>query len=148
MELESSLRLRQLDEALASDRAQLAEVLQPYVRLAQDHGVDVVEVPRFGEAHIPVTGTTGRLIKRALGVLVPNAIAAGAGQLAFRIATTPNGFAVEVEDDAGGFDLGSVPAGRALDALLRDLGPDRVTRVGVDGGSCLRVVVESPEGAA
>ncbi|HEV7761190.1 MAG TPA: hypothetical protein VGO78_19420 [Acidimicrobiales bacterium] len=138
---EHELRLRQLDEVLATGRIELAELLQPHVRRAQDSGVVVTEVPRFAEAGIEVEGDVGRLVYRALDVLVPNAIAAGAGRLAFRITTDPGVVTVEVEDDAGGFDLASVPAGRALHGLQNDLGRDRVTCTRTPQGSRVRVMV-------
>ncbi|HEX8804606.1 MAG TPA: hypothetical protein VF743_10440, partial [Acidimicrobiales bacterium] len=127
--------------------AQLAELLQPYVRLAQDHDVTVVEVPRFEEAAITVHSDAGWLVQRALGVLVPNAIAAGAQHLAFRVSSGRDGFAIEVEDDAGGFDLAHVPAGRGLDGLQRDLGPGGMTCVRVDGGSRVCVMIPQEAGA-
>lgn len=137
---EHELRLRQIDEVLATGTIELAELLQPHVRRAQESGVVITEVPRFGEAGVAVEGDVGRLVHRALDVLVPNAIAAGARRLAFRITTEP-GVTVEVEDDAGGFDLAAVPAGRALHRLQRDLGDDRLTCTRTPYGSRMRVVV-------
>jgi hypothetical protein len=138
---EHRLRLRQIDEVLATGRIELAELLQPHVRRAQEHGVEVFEVPRFAEAGGAVEGDVGRLVNRALDVLVPNAIAAGARRLAFRVASDADAVMVEVEDDAGGFDLASVPAGRALHRLEHDLGPGRVTCTPTGEGSRVRVVV-------
>jgi hypothetical protein len=142
---EHELRLRQIDEVLATGTIELAELLQPHVRRAQDSGVVVTEVPRFAEAGVTVEGDVGRLVHRALDVLVPNAIAAGARQLAFRVSADPGEVAVEVEDDAGGFDLALVPAGRALHGLQQDLGADRVTCTRTTLGSRVRVTV--PTGA-
>ena len=102
---------------------QVAELVQLQVRRAEDQGVRVVRGPpvRRGRRR-PSTARSGRLIQRALDVLVPNAIAAGARELGFAITTDDGGVVVEVEDDAGGFHLAAVPAGRALDGLQRDLG--------------------------
>jgi signal transduction histidine kinase len=136
--LDHRLRLRQLDEVLASGTVQLAAVLQPYVRLARAQGVEVVEVPRFDAGSTNLHGASGRLVQRALAVLVPNALAAGAKQLALRVAVGQASVAVEVEDDAGGFDLAAVPAGRGLDGLRQELGEDSVTCVRTDRGSCVR----------
>jgi signal transduction histidine kinase len=145
--LDHRLRLRQVEEMLATGTVQFAQILQPYVRLAQAHGVDVVDVPRFDEASINLEGAAGRLVQRALGVLVPNAITAGAGQLAFRVAAEgPSVVSVEVEDDAGGFDLATVPAGRGLDGLRRQLGGGNLTCVTTDEGSCVRVRVVRSDG--
>jgi hypothetical protein len=116
------------------------------VRLAQDHGVEVVEVPRFDDVGITVHGRTGHLVQRALGVLVPNALAANASRLGFRIGVEANEIVVEVEDDAGGFDLASIPAGRGLDGLRRDLGPGRVTCERVADGSRVRVTIAHLDG--
>jgi hypothetical protein len=138
---EHELRLRQIDEVLATGTIELAELLQPHVRRAQESGVVITEVPRLGEDGVTVGGDVGRLVHRALDVLVPNAIAAGAGRLAFRVTTDPGVVTVEVEDDAGGFDLASVPAGRALHGLQQDLGTDRVTCTRTVAGSRMRVVV-------
>jgi signal transduction histidine kinase len=140
--LDHRLRLRQVDEMLATGTVQLAQILQPYVRLAQAHGVDVVDVPRFDEASTTLEGPSGRLVQRALGVLVPNAIAAGAGQLAIKVATDdPAELSIEVVDDAGGFDLAMAPAGRGLDGLRDELGDGNLTCVATDTGSrlCVRI---------
>jgi hypothetical protein len=130
---EHELRLRQLDEVLATGTIELAELLQPHVRWAQERGVTV-------------EGDVGRLVHRALDVLVPNAIAAGAGRLAFRISADPGVVTVELEDDAGGFDLTSVPAGRALHRLQQALGTDQVTCARTAQGSRVRVMVPSGGG--
>ena len=143
---EQELRLRQLDEVLATGTIELAELLQPHVRWAQERGVVITEVPRFGETGVTVEGDVGRLVHRALDVLVPNAIAAGAGRLAFRISADPGVVTVELEDDAGGFDLASVPAGRALHRLQLALGADQVTCARTAQGSRVRVMVPSGGG--
>ena len=144
--LDHRLRLRQVDEMLATGTVQLAQILQPYVRLAQAHGVDVVDVPRFDEASTTLEGPSGRLVQRALGVLVPNAIAAGAGQLAIKVATDdPSELSIEVVDDAGGFDLAMAPAGRGLDGLRGELGEGNLTCVRTDRGSRLRVRIDRSE---
>jgi hypothetical protein len=138
---EHELRLRQIDEVLATGAIELAELLQPHVRRAQESGVVITEVPRLGEDGVVVEGDVGRLVHRVLDVLVPNAIAAGAGRLALRVTTDPDVVTLEVEDDAGGFDLASVPAGRALDRLQRDLGSDRLVCIRTPQGSRMRVMV-------
>jgi len=141
--LDHRLRMLQLEEMIAAGPVQLAHVLQPFVRLAQAQGVDVIDVPRFDEASAELRGPAGHLAQRALGVLVPNAIAAGAQELSFRITTVaPDRVEVEVEDDAGGFDLAAVPAGRGLDGLRRDLGQGNLTHVRTERGSLVRVAIE------
>ena len=138
---EHELRLRQIDEVLATGTIELAELLQPHVRRAQESGVVITEVPRFGESGVTVEGEVGRLVHRALDVLVPNAIAAGARQLAFRVTNDPEVVTLEVEDDAGGFDLAEVPAGRALYRLGQALGADGLACIRTPWGSRMRVVV-------
>jgi hypothetical protein len=145
---EHQLRRRQLDEELATGTVQVAELLQLQVRRAEDQGVRVVSVPRFGEAAPSVGGEVGRLLQRALDVLVPNAIAAGAHQLGFGITTDGDAVVLEVEDDAGGFELADVPGGRALDRLQHDLGPGRVTVTPSGLGSVVRVVIAEPQPVA
>jgi signal transduction histidine kinase len=142
-QLDHRLRLRQVDEMLATGTVQLAQILQPYVRLAQAHGVEVVDVPRFDEASTTLDGSAGRLVQRALGVLVPNAIAAGAKELAIKVATDdPAELFIEVVDDAGGFDLAMAPAGRGLDGLRGELGERNLMCDTTDRGSRLRVRIE------
>ena len=145
---EHDLRRRQLDEEFATGSVGVAQLVQLQVRRAEDQGVSIVRVPRFSEAAPTVDAEVGRLIQRVLDVLVPNAIAAGAGELGFDITADDGAVVVEVEDDAGGFQLAGVPAGRALDGLQRDLGPGRVTLESTDRGSIVRVVVGGPEAAA
>lgn len=144
---EHELRRRQLDEEFATGRVGVAQLVQLQVRRAEDQGLRVVRVPRFSEAAPTVDAEVGRLVQRVLDVLVPNAIAAGAGELGFDITIDGGAVVVEVEDDAGGFHLAAVPAGRALDGLQRDLGEGQVTVAGTDRGSVVRVVVGGSEAA-
>jgi hypothetical protein len=119
----------------------VAELLQPHVRWAQEREVEVTEVPRFADPTVAIDGEVGRVVNRALEVLVPNAVAAGATHLAFRVVLAPDDVTVEVEDDAGGFDLTHIPAGRALHALQQELGAGRVTCISTDKGSKVAVKV-------
>ena len=146
-DLDHRIRLRQLDEVLASGTAQLAEVLQPYVRVAQENGVDVTEVPRFDRTSTVVDEATGRRLLRALAVIVPNAIQSGASSMACRISEGEAGFSLEVEDDAGGVDLGCVPAGRGLDGLRRELGEGALEVTPTGTGSVVRVRVSRGGGS-
>ncbi|MGH9213955.1 MAG: hypothetical protein ACRD2C_25270 [Acidimicrobiales bacterium] len=141
MRFEQSVRLRQLQEMLSSGQSDLAGILQHYIRQAQQHGVTVADVPGLEVTGVKVDSGVGELVQRVLGVLVPNALSAGTSRLTLRIAVQPDEFVVEVEDDAGGFDLTAVPAERGLDRLRRLLGSDAVMRHSVDGGSCMRVRV-------
>jgi hypothetical protein len=145
-DVERRLRARQLDEVLATGSVQVAELLQPHVRWAQEREVEVTEVPRFADPTVAIDGEVGRQVHRALEVLVPNAVAAGATELAFRVVLDPDDVTVEVEDDAGGFDLTRIPAGRALHSLQQELGAGRVTCVPTDKGSKVAVIVAQDGG--
>jgi len=142
-QLDHRLRLRQLDELLQSGAVRLAELIQPYVRLAQGQGVEVVETPRYDDASLTVDEPTGRLLQRVLAVLVMNALQAGTRTLAIRAhhGGDPLVVTVEVQDDAGGFPPGPLPAGRGLDSLRRDLGPGRLDVEPCDRGSLVRAVL-------
>jgi hypothetical protein len=146
--LDHDLRVRQLEEVMTGGSAELADLFVPYLQLARDHGIELVEVPGYEESHFLLESQARQRVQRALGVLIPNAIAAGAGSLRLRVRTDPTGVAIEIEDDAGGFDLAEVPAGRGLDRLRRELGVDGLTRAPVNGGSLMRVRVESTAAAA
>jgi hypothetical protein len=148
-DLDHQLRLRQLEEAMAGGSAELADLLAPYLQLARDHGVDLAEVPGYEESHVRLDGQARQRVQRALGVLVPNAIAAGATSLRLRVRADEDGVvAIEIEDDAGGFDLAEVLPGRGLDRLRRELGAEGLTHAPVEGGSLMRVRVESGAAAA
>ena len=123
-ELDHRLRLRQLDELLASGTVRLADLLQPFVRTLQDRGVRVWDVPTFEEADRVVRERPARDIRRALSVLVMNGVNAGATEMAIRCRATPPDMVLEVEDDAGGFDLDDTQPGRGLEVLRRELGAE------------------------
>jgi hypothetical protein len=146
-ELDHRLRIRQLEEVMAGGSAELADLLAPYLQLARDHGIDLAEVPGYEVSHVLLDSEASQRVQRALGVLVPNAIAAGATSLRLRVRSDTTGVALEIEDDAGGFDLAQVSPGRALDRLQRELGAGGLTRAAVDGGSLMRVRVESGSAA-
>jgi hypothetical protein len=140
--LDHGLRLRQLDEVLAAGEIQLAEILQPYVRLAQNRGVRIGDVPRFEQASITVPEVDGRSVQRAISVLVSNALNAGATCLSFRLEAIDNdAVVVEVDDDAGGFELAQVPAGRGLDGLRTAWGTEALTVSRTANGSRVSVLV-------
>lgn len=122
-ELDHRLRLRQLDEIIAGGEVTAAELIQPYLRRAQSAGVALTDVPRYEAASIKVPADTAETLRRAVAGLVSNALAAGTRTLAIRLHHSTDGITVAVEDDAGGFDLGSVPAGRGLSMLADEVGP-------------------------
>ncbi len=138
-ELDHRLRLRQLDEIIAGGEVTAAELIQPYLRRAQSAGVSLVDVPRYEEASIKVPAQQAETLRRAVAGLVNNALAAGARTLAIRLSHGTDSISVTVEDDAGGFDLGSVPAGRGLSALADDVGPHNIHVTRGAAGAVVRI---------
>ena len=63
----------------------LAEVLQPYVRRAQNEGVTIEGVPSFEDASLIVDVDVGRLFGRAAAILTSNALNAGATTLSYGV---------------------------------------------------------------
>lgn len=141
-QLDHRLRLRQLDEVLQTGSADLGEIIQPYVRTAQDNGVEIIEVPSFETAGLVVSAVSGRLVQRAVAVLVANAIQAGTSTLRIRTEVREGSvITIEVEDDAGGMPTDVVVGGRGLAGLRRDLGPDGLVLERTATGTLARAVV-------
>jgi hypothetical protein len=139
--LDHQLRLRQSEETLRSGAATLGDLLQPYVRLIENLGARVTEAPAFESASCRVGEYDGRRVQRVFGVTIPNAVAAGASEVAirFRLDLERSSLVVEVEDDAGGFDWTQLRAGGGLDTLRRDVGPECMTFESAPSGT--RIVV-------
>lgn len=137
--LDDRLRERQLDEMLNGGFVAAAEILQSYVRRAQNAGVFITDVPRFEEASIMLGGETARLLRRCTAGFVANALSAGTTTMAFQIGVEGNDLVLAVTDDAGGFDLANAPAGRGLDSLVRELGADRMTSARSESGTTMMV---------
>jgi signal transduction histidine kinase len=119
-ELEHRLRLRQQREVIDSGQARLAELLQPYVRRVQGAGVRLTEVPTLDDASIRVDTELADRFARSVSVLTSNALNAGATEIGVRVRHDDDTVTVTVTDDAGGFTLDEVPAGRGLDSLRAD----------------------------
>lgn len=147
-ELDHRLRLRQLDELLQGGPARLAEILQPHLRRAQALGITLTDVPSLDAVGMRVDETTGRMFGRAMAVLTSNAINAGATALAVRVRVEGDLIELTLTDDAGGFDLHSVPPGRGLDQLMADLGNHRVRRIPEQRGSTMVIEIPYPTDAA
>jgi hypothetical protein len=126
-ELDHRLRLRQLDEFLGAREIRVAEVIQPFLRRAQQQGMVVTESPSLDTAGRRVDADTGRRLQRVLSVFVANAMQAGAGRLAVRLRWDGPLLEVEVEDDAGGFQGEALLPGRGLEVLADELGPNSIT---------------------
>ena len=91
-------------------------------------------VPDYDVASLSLDAERGRAAQRSLGVLVPNALQAGATWIAVRAEVVDGMLRLEVEDDAGGFDP-DLQVGRGLDALRREFGPDRLQLVRTTHGT-------------
>ena len=139
--LDHQLRLRQSEEALRSGAVTLGDLLQPYLRFIENLGARVTEAPAFESASCRVGEYDGRRVQRVFGVTIPNAVAAGASEVAirFRLDLERSSLVVEVEDDAGGFDWTQLRAGGGLDTLRRDVGPECMTFESAPSGT--RIVV-------
>ena len=144
-ELDFALRLRQLDELIESGSVRLAEVLQPFLRKAQNYGVVVERVPSYDLASTEVDHDTGVAFRRAAAVLTSNALNAGATSLCFDVAIHQGFLELTVTDDAGGFDPADITAGRGLWSLRHDLGPDNLTVERVGYGSRVRALVPNKQ---
>lgn len=144
-ELDHNLRLRQLDELLDSGTARLAEIIQPHVRNAQAHGVEITTVPTFDDASLLVGTITGRLVARATSIFTSNAINAGTTEIGYELEHDADSVTVRVSDNAGGFELGSAPAGRALWDLTHQLGRGSVTSTPTARGTTMTAIVRIEE---
>ena len=91
------------------------------MRRAQSQGLEITDVPTFDVASATVDPDLGRLFARAVSIVTGNAIAAGATRLAISVASDDDFVTLVVTDNAGGFDLDEVPAGRGLWQLRQDL---------------------------
>jgi signal transduction histidine kinase len=144
-ELDHRMRSRQLDELLDGGTVTAVEVLQPYLRKAQSAGVALVEVPRYEHASVRIPSAPASSLRRAVAGLLSNAITAGATQVAIRLLPEADRITLTVEDDAGGFELAEVPAGRGLAMLAEDLGPENLEVRRGDRGAIVMVRVALPE---
>ncbi len=133
-DFDHQLRLRQLDELFGSGSVRIAELLQPYIRHAQNHGVHIKGVPGFEEAAVQLSEKGARLAARAANVLTSNALNAGATTIAYEVRADADFLHLAVVDDGPGFSFADVPQGRGLWALIHDLKPGGVAIDSVEGG--------------
>ena len=118
------------------------EILQPHLRRIQSLGIQLYRVPPLELTNRRVDQQTAQLFHRAVSVLTSNAINAEATRLAIDLFEIDDGdITLTVTDDAGGFELDDVPAGRGLSNLIADLGPDRVLRRDTQSGSAVTVIL-------
>jgi signal transduction histidine kinase len=123
-DLDHRLRVRQTDELIASGDARLAELVQPALRRVQAAGIELTSVPSLDDAQVRLEAPQAAMFTRILGVLVSNAVNAGATALSVELTTLPRALTVTVIDDAGGFPDLPLPPGRGLERLVNDLGPN------------------------
>ena len=139
-DFDHQLRLRQLDELLSSGTVRLAEVLQPYIRYAQNKGVHIQSVPGFDQAARELDESTARMTARAINLLTANALAAGATSLSYELGLNDEVIELTICDNGPGFDLADVPHGRGLWSLMTELGPDSIAVHPADGGGSVVTV--------
>ena len=142
--LEHTLREGQLEATLRSGGATVAEIVQPFLRIAQSNRVALRGVPSRDVGSLRLGESDGRLLRRCVAVPVTNAVLAGAQTLAIDIDIDGTHLVVVIEDDAGGFDQHPLHQGRALDQLVGEL-PDAISVERVDGGT--RVTSRVPIGS-
>jgi len=122
-DFDHQLRLRQLDELFGAGSVRLAELLQPYIRHAQNNGVEIVGVPAFEEAAFQLSEAGARLTARTANVLTANALNAGATTISYGVHTSDGFLHLAIADNGPGFRLVDVPHGRGLWTLIHDLKP-------------------------
>ena len=139
------LRTLQLDEMIRSGQVSLSAILGPVLAQARKMDIEITDSPSKDEARTDVGTMTGRLLQDALRVLVNNAVNAGTPTLAIRLRAGDRIIEVEVEDEAGGFDLDAAPIGRGLDSLRnslrRQLGHDGLFCERTPNGSRVRATI-------
>lgn len=140
-DLDHQIRLRQVEEIFDSGTIRIAEVLQPYVRRAQNRGVHIDSAPSFDDASLTVSADVGRQFSHAAAVLTSNAINAGATHIAFEVHASDEFVTITVTDDAGGIKFADLPSGRSLWVLREDLGADNVTVSSTSNGSRVQATI-------
>ncbi|MUH51660.1 MAG: hypothetical protein F2789_10660 [Actinobacteria bacterium] len=125
-DLDTRIRLWQLEGLFEAGPVSVAEILQPYLRRAQSEGVVIDHVPSFEEASLLLPSDVGRTFDRAVAVLTSNALNAGARHLSYEVHHSPHSATLTIIDDAGGLAMTQPPIGRGLWTLRQDLGEDNL----------------------
>jgi len=136
------LRLRQLEELFGAGRVRLVEVMQPYIRHAQNHGVRIDGVPGFKHSAITLNEREARWAARAVSILTSNCLNVGATVISYDAQVADGMLHLIVSDDGPGFNLSDIPLGRGLWTLSDDLKPGGVAVTpGDDGGAKVTVSI-------
>lgn len=136
------LRLNQLDELLGTGFVRIAEVLQPFIRHAQNHSVHIEGVPDFERAAMALPEAQARLAARAAGVLTSNALNAGATVISYGVSTQDDELRLSIADNGPGFSMADIPAGRGLRTLMDDLHPGGLSVESLpNGGSTVTATI-------
>lgn len=125
-QFDHQIRLRQLEELMATGEVSVAELLQPYIRRCQAHGADVAGLPTFETASIALSTEPARLLARAAANLTSNALNAGATQVGFSIDCDGPMLTLRVDDNAPTTTSPQLVPGRGLWKLREDLRPGDV----------------------
>ena len=140
-DLDHEIRLRQLDELIASGSIHVAEALQPFIRRAQNHHVTIEQVPSFEDIDFDMNQTEAVLFRRAVSILTSNALNAGATRLAFDIGIGDAFMTLTVSDDGTGFETPTVTDGRGLWSLRNDLRPGGIEIGRVANGAAVTATI-------
>ena len=140
-EFDHSLRLRQLDELFATGSVRIAEVLQPFIRHAQNRGVEINSVPAFEQAALVLNESEARILARAAGMLTSNALNAGATRLTYAVDVGGHDLRLTVRDNGSGFPPDALQPGRGLWILREDLVPGGVEINSTPTGSAVVAVI-------
>jgi signal transduction histidine kinase len=122
-DLDHQFRLRQLDELFDLGQLSIADLLQPYIRRAQNAGAAIDAVPTFDEAALILRERPARLFARAAAVFTSNALNIKATHLSYLVETTADTVRLTVSDNGPGFELEDTSHGRGLWSLRHELRP-------------------------
>lgn len=144
-DLDHQIRLRQLDAIFATETVRVAEIIQPWLRRAQNNGVLIDRVPSLDDVSMVVSTEVGREFSHAVSVLTSNALNAGATRLSFDVTRTEEYLSIIITDDAGGLSASELPVGRALWSLQQDLGDGQLVVTPTDTGTMVQASVARTE---